>query len=214
MLRKIKQHLKISTLNELCTLDWSRTCRSLLPKPQFLQQFPQTLKTSFYCIHVYRIIMRRKVNKYFEQLEKNWREGKGKILFCFCILPESIFNRSNSLTVWCFIVVGLSCERRCVTKPLTKFLTVGTAIKLSEIFKFKKLTAQNITKRYIKQSKYKRKHRWTNLKKFETSCNCGFWQLVSLTAFQISFLLLVGDVFVWQDAVFVSFTGNFTSFTA
>ena len=44
-----------------------------------------------------------------------------------------------------------------VTKQFTKFQTVGTAIKLSETFKFKKLTAQNITKRYIKHSNTKGK---------------------------------------------------------
>ena len=61
------------------------------------------------------------------------------------------------------------------TKPFTaKFQTVGTAIKLSETFKFEKVTAQNITKRHIKHSKFKRKHGWTNLKKFETDCNCEF----------------------------------------
>ena len=53
-----------------------------------------------------------------------------------------------------------------VTKQFTKFQTVGTAIKLSETFvSLKKLTAQNITKRYIRHSKYKRKHWLTNLKK-------------------------------------------------
>ena len=62
-----------------------------------------------------------------------------------------------------------------VTKQFTKFQTVGTAIKLSETFKFKKPTAQNITKKYIRHTKYKRKNGWTNLKKFETDCNCGFW---------------------------------------
>ena len=34
-----------------------------------------------------------------------------------------------------------------VTKQFTKFQTVGIAIKLSETFKFQKVTAQSITKK-------------------------------------------------------------------
>ena len=38
-----------------------------------------------------------------------------------------------------------------VTKQFTKFQTVGIAIKLSETFKFQKVTAQSITKQHIPQ---------------------------------------------------------------
>ena len=59
-----------------------------------------------------------------------------------------------------------------VRKQFTKFQTVGIAIKLSETFKFQKVTAQSITKRHIKHSQHrKRKRGWTNLLKFETDCN-------------------------------------------
>ena len=60
-----------------------------------------------------------------------------------------------------------------VTKQFTKFQTVGTAIKLSETFvSLKKLTAQNITKRYMTQQI--QKETLTDKLEEDCDCNCGF----------------------------------------
>ena len=58
-----------------------------------------------------------------------------------------------------------------------------TAIKLSDTSKFKKTNCSKV-ERYIKHSKYKRKHGWTNLKKIVIVV----WVLI--TAFQSQSFLL------------------------
>ena len=45
------------------------------------------------------------------------------------------------------------------------------------------MTTQNDKTRCKLHRKYKRRHGWTNLKRIETDCNCGFQKLVSLTVF-------------------------------
>jgi len=67
-----------------------------------------------------------------------------------------------------------------------KIQTVKTATKLRETFL---ITAQNLQRPYKQHKKYKRRPKWTNLKKIEKDYNCGFWQLVDLTVFQSSVLL-------------------------
>ena len=42
-------------------------------------------------------------------------------------------------------------------------------------------TALNVKRTYKWHSKHKRRYRWTNLKKIEMDCNCGFRKLISLT---------------------------------
>ena len=82
------------------------------------------------------------------------------------------------------------------------------------------ITAQNIQRRIRQHSKYKRKHKRTNLKKIETDTNCSFWKLVSLTVFQSLLMLLLlfdfclGEKCVWHKAVILPLVNNFSSWTA
>ena len=75
-----------------------------------------------------------------------------------------------------------------------------------------KISPQKVRREYKWHSKYKSRHGWKNSKKIETDCNCGFWKLVSLTGFQISFLLFVttdimlANMFCLAKAVILSFT--------
>ena len=83
-----------------------------------------------------------------------------------------------------------------------------------------KITAQKVRRKYKWQSKYKRKHGWTNFRKIETQCNFGFWKLGSLTFFQKSFLWFVAIDILLERQIFstkscnLSFSGNFSSFIA
>ena len=61
--------------------------------------------------------------------------------------------------------------------------------KLSKCYQIErniKITPQNINKKHKCHSIYKKGHGWTNLKKIETGCNCGFLKFISftLTVFQ------------------------------
>ena len=47
----------------------------------------------------------------------------------------------------------------------------------------KRISAQNVKRRYKLHRQYKRRHGWTILKKTVTDCNCGFWKLISLAVF-------------------------------
>ena len=49
------------------------------------------------------------------------------------------------------------------------------------------------------------RHRWTNLKKIQTDCNCGFWKLVSLIVFQSSFLLFVAFDIAFSQTFYILF---------
>ena len=75
-------------------------------------------------------------------------------------------------------------------------------------------TALNVKRTYKWHSKHKRRYRWTNLKKIEMDCNCGFRKLISLTVSYSKFPfcclqhLKLGDIFVSHEADILSFTST------
>ena len=96
--------------------------------------------------------------------------------------------------------IPCSFQPQVITEPqprIERVSYISTSVRKTEA-----TTSQKVRVRYKWHNEYKWSHRWTNLKKIETDCSCGFWNLVSLTVFKFIFVVCNVWYNAWETYLF------------